>query len=227
MFMLFTTVCNAQLKIGVLDSGFDFKSNWKDRNFPIPKLCATEHKDFTDTDLNDEIGHGTFMAGLIGKYAEDSDYCLVIVKQFKKRDNGSTTTNRALEYVVNLNVDIINISGGGNSFSTKECELIKTALNKGIIVIAAAGNESNDLKKISFYPAMCDKRVQVIANINKDTTLIKSSNYGDDVIAVPGVNIQSLWLNNSLNYQTGTSSATAIFTGKLIKLLNTHRRRQK
>src|SRR5690554_2955448 len=61
--------------VAIIDSGFDFKSRWykihnKKKNedtLPIlrPKLCDKEHRDFTGTNMEDENGHGTHIAGLV------------------------------------------------------------------------------------------------------------------------------------------------------------------
>lgn len=211
------------IKVLVIDTGFDFKSKWTSVNFPKPVLCPKGHKDFTQTGLNDTNGHGTHIAGLIGKYAENSDYCIMVAKFYDKNDNVNNTINSlmAIKYAIDQKVDIINFSGGGNNRLEVECKLITKALDSGIAVVAAAGNYSDNLNRYPFYPAMCDSRVIVVANLDPlNKKLAPTSNYAENVIAVNGTNIVSLMPDNKLGVLSGTSQSTAIYTGKLIKTLN-------
>lgn len=145
------------IKVAVIDTGFDFQSNWKkynhmqqdgDGNLLVkPKLCNHGHKDFTGTGLEDNHGHGTHVAGIIGKYARGANYCLVIIKYHDKNAKVSGETNlkntvKALNYARKLGVDIINYSGGGKSFDIMEYLSVRKILNRGILLIAAAGNDS-------------------------------------------------------------------------------------
>jgi serine protease len=79
--------------------------------------------------------------------------------------------------------DIINLSlgGGGNSSTLRDA--IEAVIAKGIIVIAAAGNEASAER---FYPAAYDGVISVSA-INEDLALSEFSNFGDSIdIAAPG-----------------------------------------
>ena len=51
----------------------------------------------------------------------------------------------ALRFAVEKNVDIINYSGGGPEPSMEELQILKQAEKKGILVVAAAGNEESDI----------------------------------------------------------------------------------
>ena len=222
MIFLISQISEADvLKVAVLDTGFDFKSTWSDLSFVKPKMCKYGHKDFTNTGIQDTHGHGTNVVGLMGKVNKDSSYCIVVVKVW---GGGPAMLNTwlALSYAINLKVDIINYSGGGVEKDEKECNLIKKALDKGIVVVASAGNESKNLDESPFYPAKCDDRVMMISNMNiNNRTLGSKSNISKDIIAVQGTAEDSLGLNNTIYSMSGTSQAAGNFTGKLIKLLNT------
>ena len=213
---LLTLSANAKtIKIAVIDTGFDFNGKWNIQ----PKLCKYGHKDFTGTGLQDNHGHGTHIAGLIAKHAEQADYCLVILKFFdpKKRSSVDLTT-KAVQYAVNIKVDFINISAGGVNPSPLEQKAILNALNSLITVVAAAGNEMSNLTSKTYYPALYDERIVVVEAIDSKGNRIPASNYGPQVdYKELGHEVQSILPNNKYGTLTGTSQATAIVTGKLVK----------
>lgn len=206
------------VKVAVIDTGFSFNNSWGD---DTPKLCNSGHIDFTNTSVLDDVGHGTHIAGLISKNAGNSSFCLLIIKFFSPRIDSLKGEINSLKYAINAKVNIINLSLGGYNKSYEECSLIKKALDKGIIVVAAAGNDHQDINKQKYYPAMCDNRVIVVQNYNNGK-LSETSNYGigKNFVKENGTNIFSTLPNNQYGYMSGTSQATAIVTGKLIKQLN-------
>lgn len=221
--LLLVSVTNAnQIKVMIIDTGFDFKSKWTIFEGSRIKLCDTGHKDFTNTSISDTNGHGTHVAGLIGKYAADSNYCAIIVKFFDLKSTTTTAQNtlNALKYAIEQNVDIINYSAGGEVVILEECNLVKKALDQGILFVAAAGNNGSDLNLKKYYPAMCDDRVLKISNINSTARAIATtSNFSEETISVSGTDVVSTTPNESISSKTGTSQAAAIYTGKLIKTL--------
>jgi serine protease len=79
--------------------------------------------------------------------------------------------------------DVINMSLGSASDSTIEKRINDAAMNKGVIVIAAAGNSSTSNP---FYPAAYERVISVSAT-NRNTELASYSNYGTTIdIAAPG-----------------------------------------
>lgn len=216
---------NRIIKVAVIDTGFDFKSTWSNTTLAKPVLCRGLQRDFSNTSLNDVHGHGTHIAGIIAQYAKDANYCLSILKVFDKPDGGNdvlASEINALKFAIESEVDIINISMGGFDRSYMECSLIRSALDKGIIVVAAAGNGGHDIDDKKYYPAMCDTRVIIAANINNDGSLAITSNYysSKPMIKEKGRNVLSLLPNNRVGELSGTSQAAAIATGKLVEYLS-------
>lgn len=222
--------------VAVIDTGFDFKSDWTAiikayPKFRKPRTCKYGNVDFTEKGLADNHGHGTHVAGLIAQYADDANYCLVIMKYFDKATEDTdhlADTAKAFQRAIDLKVDIINYSGGGEDRSEIECSLIKKALNAGIVVVAAAGNEGKNINDTKYYPAMCDDRVKAVGNAFDTGVFVQSSNFSDDgpksrhLYTQTGWNVMSLAPSNQLRVMTGTSQAAAIQTGKIIKAWKKH-----
>jgi len=217
------------IRVAVIDTGFDFDSKWtnaKANHLAVPKLCTKGHYDFTNgsTLPSDSGVHGTHIASLIAKGNEKVDYCLIILKYMGTGifENHLDLSNKALAKAIELNVDIINYSGGGEQRDDTECNLIRLALNKGIKIVAAAGNEGKNLKKTAYYPAMCDDRTFKTANIDVNKDLHRKSNYGNvpNLVKVVGTNVLGLAPDNSYAILTGTSQSAASFTSYLVKREN-------
>lgn len=219
------------IRVAVIDTGFDFKSNWSHANMALPKLCKEGHTDFSGLGLQDNHGHGTHIAGLIGQNLADVDYCLVILKFYNGDHDGllQLNSNKAIMKAIDLKVDVINYSGGGTEFEEAECRMIKYALDKGIKVVAAAGNQYSDINKNPFYPAMCDERVMIVGNINQKGERVPSSNYslnnvGDRwLFQEPGFASKSIYLHNTIGYLTGSSQSTAVMSGKVVRWISNQR----
>ena len=146
---------------------------------------------------------------------------LLVLKYYNPKASGQKnleSTIKALEYAVDQNVDVINYSGGGPEPSDEELKVLKEAEEKGILVIAAAGNERSniDLAENAYYPASYGlSNIITVGAHNEENEIISSSNYGSKSvdIAAPGFKIKSSIHGNGSGYMTGTSQATAFVTG--------------
>lgn len=167
---------------------------------------------------------------------KNDKYCLVIVKAFSNNYSNKAYID-ALKYVQSVkSIKIVNISAGGYTFDVEESVIINQMLNENKVIVAAAGNEHRNIDILQYYPASLDKRIVVVGNSDDSavyetnnghfsllevTTKFKkhaSSNYGSDVdVFVDGVNMVSLSnKKDALSILTGTSQATAAFTGMII-----------
>lgn len=181
-------------------------------------------------DLTDNHGHGTHIAGIIGAIAENKkgisgiapDVSLMIIKYYDPKvsnaDNLKNTIN-SIKYAVNMGADIINYSGGGVDFSQDEYNAIQEAEKKGILFVAAAGNERSNSDQFHYYPA--DYKLSNIISVtalDPNREVLASSNYGTETVdlAAPGQNIISTLPGNSYGFMTGTSQATAFVSGAAV-----------
>ncbi len=177
--------------------------------------------------LDDNHGHGTHIAGIIGAEAGNGkgitgiapEVSLMILKYYDPKVAGTDNlrnTVQSIKYCVQMGANIINYSGGGTEFSQEEHDAVAEAQKKGILFVAAAGNERSNSDQHHYYPA--DYKLSNIISvtaIDPSTQVLASSNYGVETvdIAAPGQNILSSLPGNAYGYMTGTSQATAFVTG--------------
>lgn len=85
--------------------------------------------------------------------------------------------------IASISADILNLSLGGTGYSQIEQNVYSAVMNKGIIVIAAAGNEATS---DPFYPAAYSGVISVSA-ISQTLEQANYSNYGSSIdVAAPG-----------------------------------------
>lgn len=207
------------IKVAIVDTGLDLS----DSRFSS-HLCALGHKDLTDKGLQDKIGHGTHVAGIIQKYAKDANYCMLIYKYYL--NEGDTRNNLyreigAFYLAIQNGANIINFSSGGSNFNEEEYLIIKN--NPKVLFVVAAGNDHQDLDKPgeNYYPASYRlKNIISVGNLNEDGTIANNSNYGSFLSWELGTNIVSTIPckeNVCTQSMSGTSMATAVKTGKILK----------
>lgn len=167
----------------------------------------------------DQHGHGTHVAGIVKSVFPEVK--ILALKYYNPAASGQANlaaTIKALKYAVDNNVDIINYSGGGPESSPEELKILKEAERKGILVIAAAGNERSNIddKKNAYYPASYGlSNIITVGAYDDMLNIIPSSNYGKKSvdIAAPGHRIRSSIPGSGAAYMTGTSQATAFVSG--------------
>lgn len=191
-----------QGRVDETNFGVDFSKDKKGRGAPI-----------------DQHGHGTHVSGIIKSiYPEVKILALKYYNPTASGIDNLNSTVEALRYAVDNNVDVINYSGGGPEAAVEELRILKEAERKGILVVAAAGNEESNIddKKKAYFPASYGlKNIITVTAHDEDLKILSSSNFGRasvDIFA-PGYRIKSSLQNGRAGYLTGTSQATAFVTG--------------
>jgi subtilisin family serine protease len=217
--------------VAVIDTGID--ANHPDLKDNICRKPGTDEYgfDFVTNKKNpeDKHGHGTHVAGIIGATAATSagasgvapNVCIMAVRYYSDTATGAqnlANTVKAINYAVDNGANIINYSGGGAEFSAEEMKAIKRAEAKGILFVAAAGNEyqNTDEAGNAYYPAAYGlNNIIAVAATNIRNQLLPASNWGKKHvhIAAPGENIYSTLPKGRYGYLTGTSQATAFISG--------------
>ena len=175
------------ITVAVIDSGVS----------PVPDLQETEFVagyDFVNDQAEaiDDHGHGTHVAGTIAQ-STNNGYGVAGVAYKAKimplkvlgSSGGGTVSDiaEAIKFAADNGADVINMSLGGSGESHLMQEAIDYAYNKGVVVVAAAGNSG---QSSAGYPARYPRVIGVSAF---DATGQKTpySNFGAGVdIAAPG-----------------------------------------
>ncbi|MGR6062259.1 S8 family serine peptidase [Bacillus velezensis] len=198
------------IKVAILDSGIN-KDNKELRKFVVKEFNALNQ----NQKINDDYNHGTAIAGIISLNVDKrmveqrTKIEISDVKVLDKNGNGDVSSLiKAIDWCISENIKIINISSGVQDNSKELQSVIQKALSKGIIIIAASGNNyglSVD------YPAKYQGVLSINA-LNQNYSLSDFSATGKIDYAMPGSNIKSINNKNEVASFTGTSFATAYAT---------------
>jgi len=183
-----------------------------------------------DADPKDDHSHGTHCAGVIGAehnsigVAGINAHVKIMALKFLTASGGGTLADAVLsiKYAVDNGAQVLSNSWGGGGYSKAIEDAIVYARDKGVIFVAAAGNENNNNDTNPTYPAsyQLDNIVTVAASDSNDSRAY-FSNYGESVhIAAPGVNIYSTIKGGSYSNMSGTSMACPQVSGALALLLS-------
>lgn len=188
------------ITVAVVDSGVSYHVKMKGR--------ILTGKDFVDNDSNpsDKNGHGTHVAGIIVDCTPGINVKILPVRVINASGTGSpSAVGNGIRYAVNRGAKVINLSLSAFQHYKFIEQCITYAFNKGVSVVVAAGNESDNTKYVC--PAHMDTPI-VVGAINSNGKRASFSNYGSSLdITAPGVDIRSCWLNGQYATATGTSMA--------------------
>jgi subtilisin family serine protease len=223
----------SDVKIAIIDTGINHEHLCFNNNPNIHLLGNVTSSSFN---IADKAGHGSHVAGLIGGRSTEKigiigiapESQMIIIKGIDDdRSTSATNLNKALKLAIDSNVDIINLSLdiANARFNLIESE-IKRAIDEGIIVVAAAGENTRLIEGGNiFCPA---NRNGIIAVGSCDPSFITSGQKFNAKInwVVPNYLFWSCFTTDKI-YETerGSSMATALVTG-LISLTISHLKRK-
>ncbi|MEE8451940.1 MAG: S8 family serine peptidase, partial [Thermoguttaceae bacterium] len=191
---------------------------------------------YGDSDPMDGYFHGTHVAGTIGAVGNNGigiagvNWNVRIMALKFLSDRGSGTTSDAIEglqYMTRMKTDYgvnivaVNASFGGEDFSPALRDAIEAANDAGIMLIASAGNDGNnidpgDADAVPTYPAAFDlEGILSVAATDHDDRPTWFSNYGSTSVdlAAPGADVLSTMPGNNYATYSGTSMAAPHVTG--------------
>jgi len=209
----------AGIKVCVSDTGADLKHADLKSNI-ISQFNTINPR----RSAKDDNGHGTHVAGIvaaldnsIGVVGVASQAKLIIAKGLNAAGMGfSSDLSETIDGCRLRGAQIINMSWGSDSPNLLVQQAIERAHAAGIILVAAAGNESTSV----IYPAAFPEVVAVSALTNIDE-LASFSNFGPEVgNSAPGVGILSTMRNGTYGYLSGTSQATPFVAGVAALMLS-------
>lgn len=215
------------IKVAVVDTGIDFTHpdivpNYKDGISFVP----------SESSPRDYNRHGTHVAGTIAAAMNDSGIIgvapsayLYAIKVLPASGPGKWSWLIAgLEWCINNGIQVINMSLGGSSAPTALQTMCDLAWNRGLVLVAAAGNaDGKDTDDTVNFPANY-KSVIAVSNITNADTLSPSSSRGPKLeLCAPGTNIFSKVPGGGFSNLTGTSMASPHVAGAAALALSTHR----
>lgn len=176
---------------------------------------------------NDENGHGTHCAGVIGAEGNNKKgvagvnwNASILPIQFLNAEGSGKLTwaISSILYAAKMKANVISASWGGGGYSKALKEVIEKTREQGMLFVAAAGNEANNNDETPSYPASYDvTNIISVAALNNQDVRPYWSNYGKTSVhlAAPGVNIYSTVPVAMGGYDTfsGTSMATPHVAG--------------
>lgn len=213
------------VKVAVVDTGVD-SSNSDLAGRVVPGYDAIRKRSISLA--NDPHGHGTHVAGSIVAHGAVSGIApnarIMPVRVMDSQGYGSTTDIiRGTIWAADHGAQVINLSLGSNDYDRSEYAAIQWARKKGVIVVAAAGNNgtSEPLYPAAYddwrtdAPASTDPVIGVGA-IDEHSRHAYFSQRGNPVdVSAPGVKILSTFprVSGSYTWESGTSMASPYVAG--------------
>lgn len=236
--------------VAVIDSGIrhtheDLAENmWRNRG-EIPNNGIDDDGNFWVDDVHgidairgdgnsfDVLGHGTHVAGTIGAVGNNGKGSVgvcwrvqLMALKFMDEDGWGDTSDvlTCIEYALENEARVINASWGSSSYSFALLRALRTANERGVVIVTAAGNESSNTDIVPSYPGnyVLPNKINVAATTRNDELDTDFSNYGVRTvdIAAPGTYIYSPWFSSDAYYLglRGTSMAAPHVTGAIALL---------
>lgn len=185
--------------------------------------CAdSSHPDGScDEDWDDDSGnsHGSHVAGTVGAIDNGEGVIGVApdvtLHALKILPSGShTAIEEGLKWAADQGYDVVNMSHGGSDSGPKQ-DGIEYAANRGVLLVAAAGNTGGNVE----FPAAYDE-VIAVSNITDDDAIRGDSSRGSEIdIGAPGDQIPSAANDGEYRNLGGTSMASPHVAGAGAQLI--------
>jgi subtilisin family serine protease len=194
------------IKIAIIDSGTI------DSDYLRPYIGQGYNFLDNNNDCVDSYGHGTKVTGILVDLARITGLNMELIPLKTVTNEGRSSTDnviRAINYAVEQDVDIINISMANKNSTPELIAAIQNAQLNNIIIVAGAGNEGQN---INLYPASYDN-VLSVGSVDKTQNISWFSNYNNKIsVVAPGEKITTMELDGSYGLHSGTSFSTPFVT---------------
>jgi len=209
-------------RVWIIDTGVDTDHPDLDVDTILSK-CFVRN----ETSVEDDNGHGTHVAGIIGALNNSFGVVgvaagarIIALKALDNDGEGSTSQLiRALNYVgQNANPgEVVNMSLGSDTVSPSLDNAVRTLAEKGILFSIAAGNDAKSAS-LSSPGRVNHPNVYTVSAIDSLGRFASFSDFGNDVVdlAAPGVRIVSTYSQGRYARLSGTSMAAPHVAGILV-----------
>ena len=233
--------------IGIIDTGVDTRHpDLRDRIFVNPGEIADNGIDDdgngfvddvsgwdfanADNDPFDDVYHGTHVAGIAAATGDNGRgvagvawHARLLPVKFLSADGSGFSADaiRSIDYAALMGARVLNNSWGGGAFSNAMFDTIAAVGTDGVLFIAAAGNDGENIDAKPHYPASYDltNLIAVAATDDRDGIASFSSYGGRGVLlGAPGAGILSTLPGGAYGLLNGTSMAAPMVTGAVALL---------
>ncbi len=222
------TATGAGVRVAVLDTGIDrrhpaLKDHIKWRLDLIdgdwtPDDVGNGVDDDGDGFVDESVGHGTHVAGIIRLIAPDAE--ILAYRVLDSDGQGSViAVAEAIRHAVDQDADVINVSFGTDKDQKSRLlrEALQYARDNNVAIVAAAGNDSDDKQR---YPASDSRIISVAAYDPNASLLAPFATHGKWIdVAAPGVDIVSSIPGGGYASWSGSSMAAPFVAGQLALLV--------
>lgn len=186
------------LTIGMIDTGVS--------SHRVLSETSLQQRDFSDGKNGGPTEHGTAIASLLARDGASQIYAANIFRgSAAKPFTSADAIVRALDWMVGQNVPVINISLAGPRNKILD-RLISRAVDKGYVIVAAAGNGGPTAPPA--YPAALPNVVAVTA-VDRKLHVYRYANQGGYItVSAQGVDVSAAAPGGGIGNYTGTSFAT-------------------
>jgi phosphoheptose isomerase len=206
------------VKVAIIDTGVQI-------DHPDLRANILAGYDFVNEDSNatDDNGHGTHVAGIVaatlnqaGTVGASPGGKILPVKVLNNQGYGYLSdVVEGIYFATDNGARVINMSLSTTTDSVTLRNAVTYAANKGVLLVAAAGNDGG---APCAYPGAYSSVVCVVAT-DSNNQLASFSNLGGE-LAAPGVSNYSTFLGSSYRYLSGTSMASPHVAGSAAILMS-------
>lgn len=224
------------IKIGIIDTGYDFNYA-KSINAEPLKLCDKGHYDFltrTETinhapaEFSSNIGHhGTLVASIIANKLKKVRYCAIVIQVYETCEEGCSLKKdnliKAVEKLIQEKVLVINMSYSGITPYSDEQKVMKKAVDRGISLFVAAGNNGENLNRVcQYYPACYLLPNEYVIGATENGKICPVSNTGRIVHYANGTLPKSLKVEDKCATSYAAPTVLSEFVLSFSRLLHGH-----
>jgi subtilisin family serine protease len=166
--------------------------------------------------LDDAVGHGTMVTGLIEMLAPKAE---ILVIRISDSDGVAEAWSviKGLSFAASNGAEVANISFG----SVQRLDAVRKTMDylayTQMHIVAPAGNLNTSH---AMFPAM-ESRVICVTGLDESSIKAEFSNYDTTAdVSAPATGIMSAWWDGSVGVWSGTSFAAPLITGSLATALS-------
>lgn len=214
---------------------YSYNIDYSPRDIIGDDLSKLEYGKYGNNEVTGpDAKHGTHVAGIIGAVRNNDlgmagvadNVKIMVVRCVPNGDERDKDVANAIRYAVDNGAQVINMSFGKSRSPEKEWvdEAIKYAMDKGVLLVAAAGNDNDDVDAHVHYPSKFYENGKVAESFisvgamnyeGGEAMVADFSNYGKETVDVfaPGMAIYSTVPNSEYQELQGTSMASPAVAG--------------